>query len=66
MDFASLIKAARERAGLSQSQAAVELEVPLSTLQAWEQGKNKPNAENLLKLLPLLQQPLSTRAGKRR
>jgi len=55
MDFASLIKAARQRSGLSQSQAAAAWGIKLDALQGWEQGRNKPNAENLLKLLPTLQ-----------
>jgi len=54
MDFASLIKAARERDGLSQSQAASVWGVSLKTLQAWEQGVNVPGGQNVAKLLPFI------------
>ena len=54
MDFAKQIKNARKRAGLSQSQAAAAWGVNVEALQTWEQGIRKPNAENLLKLLPHL------------
>ena len=54
MDFANLIKKARQRASLSQSQAAKKWRVPLRTLQAWEEGTNQPGAKHIDKLLPLL------------
>ena len=52
--LASLIKAARERASLSQSQAAEKWGVKLKTLQGWEQGRNYPSGKQLEPLLPLL------------
>lgn len=66
MDFSTQIKAARTRAGLSQSQAAEAWGVPKRSLQEWEQGASKPNAENLLKLLPQLSPPSSKTIPARR
>jgi len=54
MDFARLIKAARQRERLSQSQAAKKWDVPLRTLQAWEERTNQPGAKHIDKLLPKL------------
>ncbi len=64
MQFASLIKTARERAGLSQPQAAEQWEIPLPTLRAWEQGVNKPGAKHLAKLLPFLAAPAAARPSR--
>jgi DNA-binding transcriptional regulator YiaG len=41
-NVASIVKGCRDRAGLSQSQAARELGVSLKTLQGWEQGRPMP------------------------
>lgn len=38
-NVSTLVKGWRDRAGLSQSQAARELDVSLKTLQGWEQGR---------------------------
>jgi DNA-binding transcriptional regulator YiaG len=57
LDFANLIKAARRQQNLSQSQAAAKWDVPVRTLQQWEQGANSPGAKHLEKLLPLLSAP---------
>lgn len=37
------LKAAREKLGLSQSQAAKEWGVPVRTLQRWEQNQSTPH-----------------------
>ena len=52
--FAKQLQKARQRLGLSQSQAAKEWDVPLKTLQQWEQGVALPRGSTLLRLLPLL------------
>lgn len=44
------IKAVREFRGLSQEEAAQLLGVKIGTLRNWEQGKNDPGRENLMKL----------------
>lgn len=36
------LKAAREKLNLSQSQAASKWEIPVRTLQQWEQGQSEP------------------------
>ena len=38
------LRAIRKRLGLSQSQAAKKLEVPVATWRNWEQGRNAPHA----------------------
>lgn len=65
MNLASLIREARERASLSQSQAAKEWGIPLPTIQAWEQGRNTPGGKHLAKLLPIIQ-PATTQARTKR
>jgi DNA-binding transcriptional regulator YiaG len=42
VSFQSEIKAARERAGLTQSEAAAELRVARRALQHWEDGQREP------------------------
>lgn len=42
--FASDLKAWRDRAGLSQSQASAKLGVNINTLQNWEIARTKPNS----------------------
>lgn len=64
MNLASLIKEARTRADLSQSQAAKAWGIPLPTLRAWEQGVNIPGGKHLAKLLPLIQPP-ATKKGRK-
>lgn len=44
MNFASLIKSERARLGLTQSEAAMLLDVPARTLWEWEHGKTEPLA----------------------
>ncbi len=44
MTFAEQLQAARNAAGLSQSQAALAMGRPASTLRKWEQGVNVPHA----------------------
>lgn len=43
MSFAEQLQAARNAAGLSQSQAALAMGRPVSTLRKWEQGVNVPH-----------------------
>ncbi|MBC8012338.1 MAG: helix-turn-helix transcriptional regulator [Burkholderiales bacterium] len=52
--LATMIKAARERLGLSQSEAAEAWSVPLKTLQKWEQATRSPRGETLARLWPIL------------
>jgi len=44
MTFSALIKAERERLGLTQAGAAELLDVPARTLWEWEHGKTEPLA----------------------
>lgn len=44
MTFAEQLQTARSVAGLSQSQAALAIGRPASTLRKWEQGVNVPHA----------------------
>ena len=52
--LASQIKQARERLGLSQSEAAEKWKVPVRTLQKWEQSASNPRGETLARLWPIL------------
>ena len=55
MNLATYLKAARARLGLSQSQAAEAWDVPLKSLQRWEQVEGSmPRGEVILRLLPVL------------
>jgi len=54
MDFAKLIKKARAKAKLSQSQAAEAWGVNLRSLQGWEIGASAPSGQNVAKLLPFI------------
>lgn len=48
------LKAAREKAGLSQSQASEAWGIPLKTLQQWEQDKATPRGLALKAINELL------------
>lgn len=54
MNLASLIKSARESAGLSQSQAAKAWNITLKTLQSWEQGVRRPGAAHFAQVLDII------------
>ena len=54
MELSTEIKEARAKLGLSQSQAAKVWEVPVQTLQKWEQGINKPRGLALKMLRSIL------------
>lgn len=45
------LKIMREQLGLSQSQFAIKLGVPLRTYQRWESGRMPENIKNLLKII---------------
>jgi len=45
MTFAEQLQAARAASGLSQSQAALAIGRPASTVRKWEQGVNVPHAQ---------------------
>lgn len=45
------LKTMREQLGLSQSQFAIKLDIPLSTYKRWESGKVPKNIKNLLKII---------------
>lgn len=45
MTFAAQLQAARAASGLSQSQAAITIGRPASTLRKWEQSVNTPHAQ---------------------
>lgn len=54
VSLSSQFKNARERLGLSQSQASVAWKVKLETLKKWEQGKRQPRRDELERLWPIL------------
>ncbi len=54
VDLASQIRGARERLNLSQSEAAQKWDIPLKTLQNWEQGRSFPRGKTLQRLWPIL------------
>ena len=69
MELASQFKSARERLGLSQSQAAQQWDVNLRTLQDWEAGRRFPRGPVLQRLWPILFPPdpkPDASSGKRR
>ena len=43
MELAQRLKSAREKLALSQSQASKTWEIPIKTLQSWEQGVRTPS-----------------------
>lgn len=45
------LKIMREQLGLTQSQFAIKLDIPLSTYKRWESGHVPKNIKNLLKIL---------------
>ncbi len=53
-DFGKLLKTARQRVNLTQEQFASKLNVTSSAVSKWENGKNLPDREMLLKLSELL------------
>ena len=59
MELSTEIKDARRKLGLSQSQAAKAWDIPLSTLQDWEQGQHKPRGLALKTLRTILAAALS-------
>lgn len=54
LDIATKIKRARQAAGLTQAQAAVLAGIPLSSYQAYEQGKATPPYERVEVILAAL------------
>lgn len=54
LDFGRLLKTARQRINLTQEQLASKLNVTSSAVSKWENGKNLPDREMLLKLSELL------------
>lgn len=53
------IKEARERAKLSQSELAIELDVSIGTVRSWEYGISEPKRETHIKMASVLDVPLS-------
>ncbi|GIW81506.1 MAG: hypothetical protein KatS3mg105_3313 [Gemmatales bacterium] len=54
MLFGRKIKAARQAAGLSQSELAKKAGVPVDSLQNWEQDRRKPTLPNAIALAKAL------------
>lgn len=63
MDIAQRIKAAREKSGLSQSEAANAWGINPHTLQGWEIGRHSPRGFALNQLEKLLAEILDAPAG---
>ena len=53
------IQLARQKQGLSQSQAAKAWGIPVKTLQSWEQGKRHPRGLALSALRQIIDRALS-------
>lgn len=49
------LKNLREKAGLSQDSLARMLDISVSTVSKWEQGRGGPNKDNLSKLVRIFQ-----------
>lgn len=58
-DLCRKLKAARAKTGMSQSQLAKHISVPLKTLQAWEQNQRTPHSFALSALNTQLDQILA-------
>lgn len=52
--FATALRAARERMGISQQEAAKRAGVPLRTYHAWEAGRNEPSLRRYTELAAAL------------
>ena len=61
VDLPQAIQATRDKLGLSQSQAAQAWDIPLGTLQNYEQGKRKPR-DFALKMLEQIIASAETKA----
>lgn len=48
------LKDARKKAGYTQSELSLILDVPLGTYRNWEQGKNAPNTKYMIELSKIL------------
>ena len=46
-------RAQRKKAGLSSTQAAAKLDVSITTLMSWEQGKTAPKGNQLVEMVKL-------------
>jgi DNA-binding transcriptional regulator YiaG len=55
-EFAQKLKRWRERVGMSQSQAAAALSVPIDSLQNWEIARTMPNALAQVTLFTLMRE----------
>ena len=64
MELSKEIAQARANLGLSQSQAAKVWEVPLKTLQGWEQGMHKPRGLALKHLRQILDTAMAAKPTK--
>lgn len=65
-DYAALVKALRQRLGLTQEQFAHRLGVTFASVNRWENGQVKPSPMAREKLEALDRQTLPTRLIKRR
>ena len=54
MELGIQLKNARQKAGITQAQAAQQWGVTLRALQQWEQGHRLPRGKTLLRLLDIL------------
>lgn len=54
MSFANIVRASRERLGLTQEELAIKLDVSRPAVGSWESGKAKPRLDKLTQLAELL------------
>ena len=62
--FGETLKTLRRKAGLSQEELAVRLNVVRQTVSKWEQGLSVPDADMLIALSETLETPVSTLLGE--
>src|SRR5262245_28887999 len=54
MLFGEALKQARDKAGMTQAELAKRADVPLRTIQGWEQGRRSPVSPDFFKLVKAL------------
>ena len=63
MDIAQWVKAARTKAGLSQEELAMRLDLTKGNVSAWENRRHKPRLEQILTIHQLTGHPLPEEIG---
>ena len=61
----SALRTARERAGMSQEQAASAIGKEQTEISRWERGRHKPSPETLIRLADLYQCSIDALLGRK-